>query len=120
MKRYTGTPSVENNAYSVLKLSVTRLMHVRQVQATGGGHFAQVARELGYTRQADIVDEATMALVEQEKREADNSRRKRSEALVERLKHARERLGVNSNSVAPEQEEPAEFEGRRYAGSSKY
>lgn len=101
MKRNTATPSVENNAYSVLKLSVTRLMHVREVQATGGGHFAQVARELGYTRETEVVDEAAMALAEQEKVQADNSRRRRSDALVERLKRARERLGVSTQSQPP-------------------
>jgi hypothetical protein len=96
MKRTNATVSVENNAYSVLKLSVTRLMHVREVQATGGGHFAQVARELGYTRQAEAVDEASLKLAEQEKAQADQSRRKRSDALVERLKRARERLCLSS------------------------
>ena len=96
MKHSRGTVSVENNAYSVLKLSVTRLMHVREVQATGGGHFVQVARELGYVHEADAIDEASRALAEQEKALADQSRRKRSDALVERLKQARERLGINS------------------------
>ncbi len=97
MKRSYATLSVEDNAYSVLKLSVTRLMHVREVQATGGGHFAQVARELGYVRRADAVDEASLQLAEQEKAQADQSRRKRSDALVERLKRARERLGVSAS-----------------------
>ncbi len=96
MKRRTSAVSVENNAYSVLKLSVTRLMHVREVQATGGGHFAQVARELGYVRHAEAVDEASLRLAEQEKAQADQSRRKRSDALVERLKRAREQLCHNS------------------------
>ena len=98
MKRSHATLSVEDNAYSVLKLSVTRLMHVREVQATGGGHFAQVARELGYVRQAEAVDETSLRLAEQEKAQADHSRRKRSDALVERLKRARERLGVSTAS----------------------
>lgn len=97
MKRNRGTVSVENNAYSVLKLSVTRLMHVREVQATGGGHFVQVARELGYVQEAECFDAAALELADQEKAQADHSRRKRSEALVERLRQARERLGLSSN-----------------------
>ncbi len=102
MKRNTESPSVETNPYSVLKLSVTRLLHVREVQSTGGGHFAQVARELGYTRkQRDQFDDMVEALDERELALAEQLRRKRSDALVERLKRARERLGVGSGSVPP-------------------
>ncbi len=104
MKRTNATLSVENNAYSVLKLSVTRLMHVREVQATGGGHFAQVARELGYVRETEAFDEISLRLAEEEKAQADHSRRKRSDALVERLKRARERLGLNLTSTPPDPE----------------
>ncbi len=97
MKRNRETVSVENNAYSVLKLSVTRLIHVRAVQATGGGHFVQVARELGYVKEAESNDAASLELAEREKAQADQSRKKRSEALVERLRQARERLELNSS-----------------------
>ncbi len=105
MKRERTLVSVEDNAYSVLKLSVTRLMHVREVQATGGGHFVQVARELGYTKRTEL-DAMSLALEEQESAHVVQSRRKRSEALVERLKQARERLGLRPSAApGPEADE---------------
>jgi hypothetical protein len=86
-------------------------MHVREVQATGGGHFAQVARELGYVRRLEALDEASLKLAEQETAQADHFRRKRSEALVERLKRARERLGVTTASPS--------HDSASYRGSSR-
>ncbi len=93
-------PTVDENPYSVLKLSVTRLMHIREVQATGGGHFAQVARELGYVRD-DRVDDEQLLLLEQELAEAEQQRRKRNDSLVERLRAARERLGASERPAPP-------------------
>ena len=89
-------PSIEENPFSVLKLSVTRLMHIREVQSTGGGHFAQVARELGYVREEQPISEEELKWVEQQLAHADEVRRKRNEHLIDRLKAARERLGVSS------------------------
>jgi hypothetical protein len=100
MKR--GLPTVEENPYSVLKLSVTRLMHIREVQATGGGHFAQVARELGYVREKEAPDEEDVLLLDRELAVAEQQRKKRNDSLVERLRAARERLGANAElSEAP-------------------
>lgn len=87
----------DNAAYSVLRLSVTRLMHIRDVQATDGGHFAQVARELGYARGTRTAREHTAELRLLEAQvAADQARRRRSDALIQRLNAARQRLGVAS------------------------
>lgn len=94
-------PSIDDNPFSVLKLSVTRLMHIREVQATGGGHFAQVARELGYVRAEEPISDEERMWVEKQLAEADEARKRRSEHLIERLKAARERLGVSSSSMPP-------------------
>jgi hypothetical protein len=104
MKR--SIPTVDDNPYSVLKLSVTRLMHIREVQATGGGHFAQVARELGYVRKKQPTTDEELALLEKELAEAEAVRKKRNDALVERLKAARERLGASSEPPRPIPSQP--------------
>ncbi len=93
-----GLPTVEENPYSVLKLSVTRLMHIREVQATGGGHFAQVARELGYVRERETPDEEEILLLDKQLAEAEHQRKKRNDSLLERLRAARERLGASPES----------------------
>jgi hypothetical protein len=93
-------PSFENNAYSVLRLSVAKLVHIRQVQATGGGHFAQVARELGYMLEEGVSDDE-IAWLEAQLAQAEQLRKRRSKNLVERLKAARKRLGVGSDAPGP-------------------
>jgi hypothetical protein len=93
-------PSVENNAYSVLRLSVAKLVHIRQVQATGGGHFVQVARELGYMPDSGVSDDE-IAWLEAQLAQAEQLRKRRGKALTERLDAARKRLGVGSEPPRP-------------------
>jgi hypothetical protein len=92
-------PSVDAYAYSVLKLSVTRLKHIREVQAMGGGHFVQVARELGYIgKEESVPDDDELEWLEAQLAQAEQLRKKRSDALIERLNSARERLSVRSDA----------------------
>ena len=93
-------PPLETNAFSVLRLSVAKLVHIREVQATGGGHFVQVARELGYMPDQSVSDDE-LAWLEAQLAEAEQLRKRRSKNLVERLKAARKRLGVASDAPGP-------------------
>ena len=93
-------PNVDTNAYSVLRLSVAKLVHIRQVQATGGGHFVQVARELGYMLDSGVSDDE-IAWLEAQLAQAEQLRKRHSKSLVERLDAARKRLGVGSEPPRP-------------------
>jgi hypothetical protein len=105
-------PPTMDNAYSVLRLSVAKLVHIREVQATGGGHFAQVARELGYVLDDDStsVSDEELAWLEAQLAEAEQLRKRRSKALVQRLKTARDRLGVSSYPPPPGTRTPSDDE----------
>lgn len=82
--------------HGLLRLSVSRLMRIREVQASEGGNFVKVARDLGYTRVPASDEERELAEQQAQLSEPEQRRRARSQRLLIRLRAARRRLGLCS------------------------